>query len=248
MTYILHSSPAAFGVRNASPFSLKAESLLCLAGVDYERVNAQPIKGPRQKLPWLVTPEGETISDSRNILLHLQREEGLDLPAAEHDVAIRRVAEEHLYFAAGYFRWKYHPDAVKQAFFASIPSPFRGLVFGMVRRSVMKQFHAQGIGRRPEAEILDLAIEDLSALDGLLGEGPYYGGEDLSLADVVVHASCSQLDSDLVHPLTKLYRTFPRLVAHQARVERRICPRSLRLPATSSPRRMEHAAAGRSHG
>ncbi len=224
MTYILHSSPAAFGVRNASPFSLKAESLLRLAGVDYQRVDAQPVKGPRQKLPWLVTPDGETISDSRNILLHLQRAEGLDLPLAAHDVAVRRVAEEHLYFAAGYFRWTHHPDAVKRAFLGAVPAPLRGLVFGMVRRSVLKQFHAQGIGRRPESEILELAAEDLSALDGLLGEGPYYGGEELTVADVVVHAICSQLDGDLVDPLTELYRTFPGLVAHQARVERRAYP------------------------
>lgn len=224
MTYILFSAPAAFGVRNASPFSLKAETLLRLAGVDYERRDAQPVQGPRKKIPWLITPDGETISDSRNILVHLQRHAGLDLSLARHDVAVRRVAEEHLYFASSYFRWQHHPEAVKRAFFAPVPAPFRGLVFRMVKRSAMKAFYAQGLARRPEAEILELAAEDLSALDGLLGDGPYYGGEALTVADVVVHASCSQLDGDLVDPLTELYRTYPRLVAHQARVERRAYP------------------------
>jgi len=222
MTYVLHSVPAAFGVRNASPFSLKAETLLRMAGVDYERRDATPNQGPRRKLPFLTTPEGDTISDSRNILVHLQREARLSLPSAEHDVAVRRLAEEHLYWSITYFRWVHHTAEMQRALFGTVPGLFRGLVFGMVRRKVLRQLHAQGTGRRPETEILELALEDLEALDGLLEEAPFFGGDRIATADVVVHATTSQLDGDLVDPLTEAFRDFPRLVAHQDRVERSV--------------------------
>lgn len=217
--HVLHVAPAAFGVRNASPFALKAETLMRLSGVPFEARPSDPRRGPRQKLPFLETPGGAVIADSRNIHAYLERAHGLRLAAGPHDTLVRRIVEEHLYWLQVSFRWNHHPDAVRDGFFGGVPAPFRGLVFGMVRKQVRASLWGQGTGRRPEDEQLALAHEDLDALERALGAGPFLGGDALSVADASTHGLLSQLLGDLDDPLTRAVRARAGLVAYHRRVE-----------------------------
>jgi glutathione S-transferase len=209
----LYTATAAFGTRSASPFGTKAESLLRLARVPYHRVDVNPTTGPRQKIPYLDTAAGERITDSENIRQHLHRHHGLRLAPFALDHLVRRTVEESLYFAQMWARWTFHPTAVRDQLFADVPWPLRPAVFGFVARQVRTTLHGQGLGRRPEAEILGLVRDDLDALEAVL-TGTTFGTDGLALADVVTHALLSQLlPTDFDDPLVEEVRGRPRLVA-----------------------------------
>lgn len=186
-----HTAPAALGTRSASPFCLKVEALLRLAEVPFESVLSSPVQGPRKKLPWIVTADGRTIPDSRCILAHLRAEHGLTLP--EGPIAARRLVEDHLYWSQVLFRWEHHAAEVREALFADVPAPVRPIVFAMVRRQVRRDLWGHGLSRRPMDEILELVDEDLEGLEEALGEGPYLGGDAISVTDLSAYGLLHQL-------------------------------------------------------
>lgn len=64
----LFQFPAAFNVPNASPYCLKLETWLRLAGLEYQvKVVSDPRKAPKGKLPY-VRIEGEAIGDSEIVI------------------------------------------------------------------------------------------------------------------------------------------------------------------------------------
>ncbi|MEO0322625.1 MAG: glutathione S-transferase family protein [Myxococcota bacterium] len=218
--YVLHSATPAFGAKSSSPFAMKAESLLRLAGVDFTRVDTMPTKGPRKKLPFLTLPGGAVLSDSWNIQQHLVAHEGLALAAAPLETALRRVIEDSLYFAQMHVRWAYHPHAVRDGLLGEVPAPLRGVVFRLIRKSVRQATWGQGIGRRPEPEMLELVRQDLDALEAALGEGPFLGGTTMSGADLSLHGLLEQLvPVTFDDPLTAAVRARDRLVALHGRVD-----------------------------
>lgn len=215
----LHSAKSAFGVPCASPFATKAESFLRLSGVPYTREDVSPVTGPRKKIPYLTLLDGRVVSDSRNIEEYLRRAGQLELAPCALDTLVRRLVEEHLYFAQVYYRWTHHPDRVRDELFAEVPPGLRHIVFAMVRRQVRRDLWGQGIGRRPEAEILALVEEDLSALECALDDRPFFGGDALSSADCAAHGLLDQLLAcDLSDDLTRAVRQRERLVAYHRRV------------------------------
>jgi glutathione S-transferase len=221
--YLLNGAMPAWGAKSSSPFAMKAESLLRLAGVGFERVDVMPTKGPRKKVPFVVTPDGETIADSWNIRRHLEAREGLRLAAAPCETALRRLVEESLYFAQMHFRWAHHRDEVRETFFGAVPWPARRLVFALVHRSVEAATWGQGFGRRPEAEMLEVVADDLDALEEALADRPYFGGDALSALDVSVHGILEQLvPVTLEDPLTEAVRARARLVAVHGRIDEAI--------------------------
>lgn len=217
--YVLHGAPPAFGVSEASPFSLKAHHMLRLTGVPFRFEAANPTRGPRKKIPYLTCPDGVVLCDTRNIQDHLERNEGLVLADTAQTTLVQRLLEEHLYWAQVHFRWTHHPDAVRDELFGEVPWPLRGLVFGMVRRQVDRDLWSQGLGRRPEPEILAIVEEDLDALHGMLGDGPFFGGSALSAADLFFHALYEQVtESRFDDPLVDAFRRRATLLAHHARI------------------------------
>ncbi len=78
----LFQFPAAFNVPNASPYCLKLETWLRLAGLEYQvKVVSDPRKAPKGKLPY-VRIEGEAIGDSEIVIRTLgERYGSLSTPA-----------------------------------------------------------------------------------------------------------------------------------------------------------------------
>lgn len=219
----LHTAKPAFGLRCASPFGTKADALLRLAGVDAERVFAFPQDGPREKLPFLVLDDGSAISDTRNIQRHLEREHGLTLAPCPHDTLVCRTAEEHLYFAIMRVRWEHHFERVRDELFAPVPGVMRGLVAGHVRRRVTRDLWGQGMGRRPEEEMLALVDDDFAALAEALDGRRFFGGEALALADLAAYAILDQVfGSELHDPLTERAVEHRALVTYHRRVDERL--------------------------
>jgi glutathione S-transferase len=177
----LHQFPPVWG-RNVSPFTLKLETWLRLAGIPYEVVEVRnPKHGPKGKAPF-IEDGGRKIGDSGLIIEHLSRSRGVDLDAGldraarADQLAFRRLLEEHFYFILGWSRW-IDPEgwrSVRSGLFGFLPPGPRQIVAGTVRRGMRRALISQGIGRHSREEIYALGRADLEAVSILLGDGPFF--------------------------------------------------------------------------
>jgi glutathione S-transferase len=98
----LHQFPLVFG-RNVSPFALKLETWLRLAGLPYELVPTRnPGQGPKGKLPFIVDDDGTVVADSSLIIEHLVRTRGLMKVARCRPSIVRRLPRFHRSGTCGY--------------------------------------------------------------------------------------------------------------------------------------------------
>jgi len=187
------------GLMNASPFCMKVEVFLRLAGLEYRVVEALPLAAPKGKLP--VLRDGErVVADSEAILEYLREAYGARLPpalAAPETPAqhlLRRTIEEHLYFAALHWRWLEPAGTTfTRRFFARAPAPARGLVFALVQRKMRRDLHGQGLGRHEAERIAAKASADLDAVAASLGDAPYFAGSEPGAIDACVYAFLANL-------------------------------------------------------
>lgn len=124
-----------------------------------------------------------------------------------------------------YFRW-FDEDSwrvLKPVFFGSLPFGVRDAVAWAMRRKVRATLRAQGLGVHGRDELLAFARDDLDALDGLLGQVPYYGGEHPCSADAAAYGILANLiEATLDTPLSHVARGYPRLVAYCERMRERV--------------------------
>lgn len=230
MIELLQFAPA-FGLMNASPFCMKAEVLLRLAGLEYRCVGeALPMRAPKGKLP-VLRDGGQTIADSAAIVEHLQRRYGDRMPAALREpdrgdaLALRRMFEEHTYFAALWLRWIDEAGwaATAPAFFGHLPPLLRSLVPALVRRKMRRDLVGQGMGRHLRDEICGRALADLQAARDILGKRPFFGGGEPAAIDATCYAFLANLLWVPVdNPVREQGLRMPELVAYCERMDARI--------------------------
>jgi glutathione S-transferase len=221
----------ALGLMNASPFCMKVEVFLRLAGLPYRAVNgAMPMGKPKGKLP-VLRDTGQTIADSEAIVAWLQERHGAAMPLAMRapitGVAhvVRRMLEEHTYFAMLWLRWIDDTafEQTRRAFFGGMPPLLRTLVPALVRRKMRRDLVGQGTGRHGAAEIALRACADLDALAVVLGESPFFGGSEPGAIDATTYAF---LANALWAPIDNLPRRHlqqqPSLVGYCERMRERI--------------------------
>lgn len=196
----LHQFPPGGGLMNLSPFCMKVEVFLRLAGLDYRCVDAMPLRTPKGKLP--VLHDGVLrVADSEAIVLHLQRAHAAHMPPALREaprgaqLALRRLVEEDLYFALLWLRWI---DATgwrftSASFFGRLPAPVGSLVGALIRRKMRRDLIGQGTGRHTPGEIAARAIADLDAVEAMLAGEPYFGGAEPGTIDATVYAFLANL-------------------------------------------------------
>lgn len=186
----LYATRAGFGLPDASPFVLKTEVQLQMAGLAYERASAIPPQAPKGKLPY-VDDHGVVVTDSTFIREHIEHTYGIDLDA-DLDVsqraqawAIERMLEDHLYFAMVWFRWLEPANFAKgPAHFAdAAPEDQREQMRHDLQARKRAELHAQGLGRHAPGEIARLGIRSIDALAVLLGDKPWLMGKAPSGVD-----------------------------------------------------------------
>jgi glutathione S-transferase len=197
----LHQYAPMFGIPNPSPFCMKLETWLRMTRLPFEIVRVvDPRKGPKGKVPW-IEDQGRSIADSALIIDYLTKTYGdplhTTLDAGEHatSLALRRMIEEHLYWAIAHGRFldaEVWPST-KGQFLAGFPAPFRPLVGRLVRKTIAKSLHLQGLGRHSQDEIYGLACEDLTALSSFLGDKPYFFGEKATELDATAYGFLAQI-------------------------------------------------------
>jgi glutathione S-transferase len=111
----LYAAASAWDVPNVSPFVLKVDCYLRMVGLPYELCSFQSpqelVQAPKGKVPY-IEDRGQKIADSGFILEYLQTTYGDPLGdqyLSPRDQAIalgmRRLMEEHLYWAITYAHW-----------------------------------------------------------------------------------------------------------------------------------------------
>ncbi len=222
----------AFGVPDISPFCVKMEAYLRLAGVPYETKPADPRKLPKGKLPAIVH-EGRIVADSSLIIDYLRDSLGVSLDdhlsARERATAqaIRSMFEEHLYFHMVHERWinedawrRYKPVLMKYAGEIGVPSFIAALIVPSLRRNIRKTLFAQGTGRYSEEERLAIGKKLLDSISELLGDGPFFFGARPTSIDATAYGFLVVLiRPEFDSALADHARKNPRFTAYLERVE-----------------------------
>jgi len=235
----LHQFAPIAGLPNASPFCMKVETYLRLAGLKYDYVQLEdPRKAPKGKAPF-IKDDGETIADSHFILAHLKQKYGdplgddlTDLDRAHHH-ALARMCEDHLLYALMYFRWMPPKNAaiVRDEFFAHMPTLLKPVIFSLVQRQQRKLLQAEGTSRHSEDEIAALAAEDIAVLATILGDKPAFGGDRPREIDCVTFPFLANImHAGFEMPPRTAAESHPNLVAYRDRMMTSLFPEVAPLP------------------
>jgi glutathione S-transferase len=191
MMMTFHGSGPAFGLPDASPFVMKSEVQLKMAGVPYKFVRSRPREAPKGKIPFIQVG-AHRLGDSTFIRAYIEREHkfdfdrGLSSEQRAQAWAIERMLEDHLYFAIVHERWMDDENFHKgpSHFFDQEPPHVREAA----RNQVKANLHGHGLGRHRHEEVLYLGGCSLNALSALLGDKPYLFGDTPCGADATAFA------------------------------------------------------------
>jgi len=225
-----------------SPYCLKVETWLRLAGLKYENVDHKMrFRSKKGQLPFMEL-NGEEVADSAIIIKELSAryDKNLDagLTSEQRNVSYAMIAmlENHLIWIIFYWRAKY-PDNVLKGYKVnlqhalglrlpnSILNFFFKITFG---RKGTKKLKAHGIGVHSAEEIEEFGKNDLKVLSEMLDCKPFFFGDEPTTLDVVAFAVLSQLhylSKDISYPLRDfMTEKCPNLVGHVSRMKEKCFP------------------------
>jgi len=225
--------PRMLGLPNPSPFCIKVEVLLKMAGLAYEcEFVGNPGKGPKGKLPAIVD-DGQAIGDSEIIRWHLERKYNLDfdqgLSPAERAIghAFARMAEERTYWVLVYSRWIEDANWLqfRDKLFAGMPGFLRAALGPQIRKRVRSMLRAQGLGLHSRDEIYTMGAKDVDAIATQLGSKPFLLGSEPTGVDAAVWPYIlGTLVPPLESPLKQAMQKHANLVEYSERMRARYFP------------------------
>lgn len=190
----------AWGIPDISPFVVKLETYLRLAGIPYEAKLGDPRKAPKRKMPY-VKDDGLVLGDTRFIIEHLETKRGVSLDARLTPreralaTAFQSMIEEHLYFVMAFERWvveanwaRFLPVFRQMLGGLGLPGPMTGLIASTARRGMKKMLDAQGTGRHTQPEVGRIGERLVSALSEQIGTGPFFFGAEPATIDASAYA------------------------------------------------------------
>lgn len=189
----LHTFGPMFGLPDPSPFCMKAEVVLKMAGLPYTLDHSGFMKAPKGKQPY-IKDDGATIADSTFIRWHLEQKHGVDfdkgLNAEQRATAwaFEKLCEDNLYWGIVRDRWM-NPanfDKGPRAYFDPVPALLRPLIVANALGKVKRNLQGQGLGRHSMAECEKITIAGIQAVSDFLGSKPYLMGEEPCGADATV--------------------------------------------------------------
>jgi glutathione S-transferase len=215
----------AFGLPDPSPFVMKTEVQLKMAGLAYRRERGGPQASPKGKIPF-IDDDGVRIADSTFIRAHLEKAHGVDLDAGlSHEQkaqawAVERMLEDHLYWLLLQARWMDDANFAKGPahFFDAAPEGMRDAA----RERTRANLHGHGLGRHNASEVLALATRTLESLSGLLGTKPCLMGDEPCGVDATLFAMLAGVLTPFFEtPLRDAALRYDNLAAYSGRMMQR---------------------------
>jgi len=190
------------GVADISPFVLKIDAYMRMAGIDFE---SSPdfnnlMKAPKGKLPY-IDDEGVIVSDSFFIIRHLKKKYGvsLDKHLTDEQKAISKLIikslDENFYWCLIYSRWINNDTwpTIRSTLFGDMPFPLKYVVPSVARKGVKSAFIKRGMGKHSDSEILEIAEDTLQNLSVMLSDKTYFFGDSPSTLDAATYAFLAQV-------------------------------------------------------
>ncbi|XP_058837360.1 failed axon connections isoform X2 [Topomyia yanbarensis] len=222
-----------------SPYCLKVETWLRLAGLKYENIDHKlKLRSKKGQLPF-VEVNGEEIADSAIIIKELAQRYEKDLDAAltqeQRNIAHAMISmlENHLIWVLLSWRSK-NPDQMikgykvnlQHALGSRLPNPVLNFFFKFqFGRKGSKKVKAQGLGVHKPEEIEEFGKQDLKVLSELLADKPFFFGDEPTTLDCVAFSVLAQIHyiSDEVKYALKefMQENCPNLVGHVSRIKER---------------------------
>ncbi|XP_066261588.1 failed axon connections isoform X1 [Euwallacea similis] len=225
-----------------SPYCLKVETWLRLAGIKYENVDHKMKFRSKKGLLPFVELNGEEIADSALIIKELSQQFGKDLDSGltseQRNLSHATISmiENHLAWVVTWWRAKY-PDSVlkgykvnlQHALGSRIPNALLSFFFkfAYARKWFQgtKKAKAHGIGVHTPEEIVQFGQDDLKVLSDMLADKPFFFGDEPTNLDVVAFAHLAQiyfLDKEVEWALRDyMTETCANLVGHVNRMKER---------------------------
>ena len=223
----------AWGIPDISPYVTKLVNYLTFAGLDHQHKTQDlatlDVDSPFGKLPYIVDADGTKVGDSNRIIEYLKAKYGDPLDGdqspveAAQTLAFNRLIEEHLYWSGVIQpRWRhedqfeiYIPYIVQGA---EVTPELREGLFAF-RDRIVAEFDGQGMGRRPDDEVLAFLKADIDALSTFLGDKPYLMGESLRSVDASLYSTYRHItDSPWDWPGRDYAASKTNLVAYAERI------------------------------
>ena len=228
----LFTFPEAFGLRNVSPFCLKVEMALAHLNIDFEiALESDPRKGPKDKLPFIITEDGTRLADSELILDHLDKisDGGLYGQLTAQEIAVGtafiRLADDHLYWIVVASRWledDWFPN-IRDGFFGSLPPLVGPVISRLARSQIRKTYNLHGLGRHSREEQEWFLRRNLQAIENQVSNGQCIAGQRLTVFDFgVASLLAGMLDNKPDTWVTVIAREYPALVEYTERVQKEI--------------------------
>ncbi|KAI1080033.1 putative glutathione S-transferase [Whalleya microplaca] len=235
-----------------SPYVIKLELRLRFTGVRYSTDAGSPRTAPKGKIPYIecrdlfsssAIEQRTQLSDSALIGKTLTEwgvlpdlNGALAPPERTHDMALRALLEDKLYFYHTWERWIQNYYTMRDKVLWSIPYPVRIIVGLLIYRSTTATLHGQGTGRFTGDEIAAFRREIWESLNALLGASraksrsggePFWvlGGEQPTEADTTLFGFVvSALICNAGPDSQKVVRDFPIILDYASRIHDRYFP------------------------
>ena len=190
-----------------SPFCEKIRRALQYKGLDYEVHNVPRAEvanykhiSPSGKFP-AIEHDGKAVADSTDVLRYLDEAFPIkplipaDAKNAAHAHIIEDWADESLYFYEMTMRiaWSHNNAAVIEEFVATMPGLTAEQARPLIEKGVNDLVNAQGLGRKPQAQVVADCERHFMALDALLNGSDWLVGDALSIADLSVISQLNAL-------------------------------------------------------
>ncbi len=155
-----------------------------MQGTSYEFKSGDPRRSPFGQLP-VIVDQGAVVADSAEIVKHLRQTYGghVDDWLSEEQwgeaFLLEKTIEEYLYFLLLYQRWLLPQNfkIVARGFFSQLPFLARKLLPLFVQYGARQRVLKQGLERRADEEIEQLARECLDVVSARLGEKEFFLGD-----------------------------------------------------------------------
>jgi len=195
---VLHQFERGTNMPNLSPFALKLETWLRMAGIKYVVDTEEPQSASKNKCPW-ITINGMEMSDSELVIdyltQHFNKPVSATLTPHQHGVgrAVQVMLDEHTIFFVGYKRYLLDRMSYIHKCFSKKYRIIFTVFWPLFIHELKKFFYVVGIGRYTEEEAMFLMFRELRALEDILGDQPFLLADTPSAYDAAVFAELTQV-------------------------------------------------------